>query len=111
MSRVWRSRAGSEARTDLTRTGRGSSRIPAPSVVPARVRGPDRVPAARRLDGVTTVGVTSGASVPEDLVQGVLDWLQTRGFPPAESVHTAEESLIFALPPELRRDLRTAEAT
>jgi 4-hydroxy-3-methylbut-2-enyl diphosphate reductase len=62
------------------------------------------------LEGVTTVGVTSGASVPEDLVQGVLDWLQTRGFPPAESVHTAEESLIFALPPELRRDLRAAEA-
>ena len=60
------------------------------------------------LDGVTTVGVTSGASVPEILVEGVLDYLQERGFPEAEAVHTAEESLIFALPPELRRAQRAA---
>jgi 4-hydroxy-3-methylbut-2-enyl diphosphate reductase len=61
------------------------------------------------LDGVATVGVTSGASVPEDLVDGVLAFLVERGFPAARAVHTAEESLIFALPPELRRDLRAAE--
>ncbi|MDX6310410.1 MAG: 4-hydroxy-3-methylbut-2-en-yl diphosphate reductase [Nocardioidaceae bacterium] len=61
------------------------------------------------LDGVETVGVTSGASVPEDLVAGVLEFLGERGYPPATAVHTAEESLIFALPPELRRDLRAAE--
>jgi 4-hydroxy-3-methylbut-2-enyl diphosphate reductase len=61
------------------------------------------------LDGVQTVGVTSGASVPEDLVDGVLRHLSERGFPLATPVHTAEESLIFALPPELRRDLRAAE--
>ncbi|MPZ95221.1 MAG: 4-hydroxy-3-methylbut-2-enyl diphosphate reductase [Propionibacteriales bacterium] len=61
------------------------------------------------LDGVTTVGVTSGASVPEELVDGVLELLQQHGFPPAEAVHTAEESLIFALPPELRRDLKAAQ--
>jgi 4-hydroxy-3-methylbut-2-en-1-yl diphosphate reductase len=60
------------------------------------------------LEGVTTVGVTSGASVPEILVEGVLDYLQERGFPEAEAVHTAEESLIFALPPELRRAQRAA---
>src|SRR5690606_27296648 len=60
------------------------------------------------LDGVRTVGVTSGASVPENLVDGVLDWLLVRGFPRAETVHTAEESLIFALPPELRRDMKAA---
>ena len=61
------------------------------------------------LDGVGTVSVTSGASVPEDLVDGVLAWLAERGYPDAQAVHSAEESLIFALPPELRRDIRAAE--
>ena len=60
------------------------------------------------LDGVSTVSVTSGASVPEDLVDGVLAFLAERGYPDAQAVHSAEESLIFALPPELRRDLRAA---
>jgi 4-hydroxy-3-methylbut-2-en-1-yl diphosphate reductase len=60
------------------------------------------------LEGVRSVGVTSGASVPEDLVDGVLDYLGVHGFPVARTVHTAEESLIFALPPELRKDLRAA---
>jgi 4-hydroxy-3-methylbut-2-enyl diphosphate reductase len=61
------------------------------------------------LDGVDRVSVTSGASVPEALVDGVLSYLGERGYPDARAVHTAEESLIFALPPELRRDLRAAE--
>jgi 4-hydroxy-3-methylbut-2-en-1-yl diphosphate reductase len=60
------------------------------------------------LEGVAKVSVTSGASVPEALVDGVLAYLAERGYPDAEAVHSAEESLIFALPPELRRDLRTA---
>ena len=60
------------------------------------------------LDGVTTVGVTSGASVPEILVRGVLDWLAERGYSDVEEVVSAEESLLFALPPELRRDMRKA---
>ena len=51
------------------------------------------------LEGVDTVSVTSGASVPEDLVDGVLAFLAERGYPDAKAVHTAEESLIFALPP------------
>ena len=54
----------------------------------------------------TTVGLTSGASVPEVLVREVLDWLAARGFADVEQVRTAEESLVFALPPELRRDLK-----
>jgi 4-hydroxy-3-methylbut-2-enyl diphosphate reductase len=58
------------------------------------------------LEGASKVSVTSGASVPEALVEGVLAYLAERGFPDAEAVHSAEESLIFALPPELRRDLR-----
>jgi 4-hydroxy-3-methylbut-2-en-1-yl diphosphate reductase len=60
------------------------------------------------LNGVDKVSVTSGASVPEALVDGVLSYLRERGYPDAEAVHSAEESLIFALPPELRRDLRAA---
>ena len=48
--------------------------------------------------------------MPEDLVDGVLSFLAERGYPDAKAVHTAEESLIFALPPELRRDIRAAAA-
>jgi 4-hydroxy-3-methylbut-2-enyl diphosphate reductase len=62
------------------------------------------------LDGVTVVGLTSGASVPEILVRGVLDWLAERGYTDVEEVRSAEESLLFALPPELRRDMRTKAA-
>jgi 4-hydroxy-3-methylbut-2-enyl diphosphate reductase len=54
------------------------------------------------LEGVRTVGVTSGASVPEVLVSEVLDWLAGRGYPDVETVKAAEERLVFALPPELR---------
>ena len=60
------------------------------------------------LEDVTTVGVTSGASVPEILVRGVLDWLAERGYRDVEKVTSAEESLLFALPPELRRDMKAA---
>lgn len=60
------------------------------------------------LKGVRTVSVTSGASVPESLVEEVLDRLGERGYPDARAVHTAEESLVFALPKELRRDLKAA---
>jgi 4-hydroxy-3-methylbut-2-enyl diphosphate reductase len=54
------------------------------------------------LDGVLTVGVTSGASVPELLVQGVVDYLRERGWDDVEEVSTAEETLTFSLPRELR---------
>ena len=60
------------------------------------------------LQGVTTVGLTSGASVPEDLVVGVLAWLAERGYADVQEVESAQEHLLFALPPELRRDLRAA---
>ena len=59
------------------------------------------------IEGVTTVGVTSGASVPELLVDQVLEWLAMRGFGDVEEVTTADEHLIFSLPHELRRDLKS----
>ncbi|MGV9777777.1 4-hydroxy-3-methylbut-2-enyl diphosphate reductase [Streptosporangium sp. NPDC003464] len=58
------------------------------------------------LDGVTTVGVTSGASVPDELVTGVLARLATHGFDDVEEVESVKESVRFALPHELRKDLR-----
>jgi 4-hydroxy-3-methylbut-2-enyl diphosphate reductase len=60
------------------------------------------------LTGAGTVGVTSGASVPEDLVEGVLDWLAERGFADVEEFTAATETLTFSLPKELRKDLRPA---
>ena len=55
------------------------------------------------LDGVGVVGVTSGASVPESLVRGVVAWLAEHGYPGAEEAVLTTERLTFALPPELRR--------
>jgi 4-hydroxy-3-methylbut-2-en-1-yl diphosphate reductase len=57
------------------------------------------------LDGVGTVGLSSGASVPEILVQDVLGWLAQLGYADVEEVTSAEEHLTFALPRELRREL------
>ena len=63
------------------------------------------------LEGVDSVGVTSGASVPDELVQGVLDFLVARGYPPATEERLTEENLVFALPPELRKDIAAAHAS
>jgi 4-hydroxy-3-methylbut-2-en-1-yl diphosphate reductase len=60
------------------------------------------------LDGATTVGLTSGASVPDELVFQVLDWLAERDFTDVAEVTTAQEKLVFSLPHELKRDMRAA---
>ena len=60
------------------------------------------------LDGVTTVGVTSGASVPEELVAEVLARLAEHGFDDVAEVEPVHESVRFALPHELRKDLRAS---
>jgi 4-hydroxy-3-methylbut-2-enyl diphosphate reductase len=54
------------------------------------------------LEGAGCVGVTSGASVPENLVAGVLDRLAGIGFGTVEEVEAVEENMVFALPRELR---------
>ena len=62
------------------------------------------------VQGAETVGVTSGASVPESLVDQLLEALSVHGFDDVEVVTEVEESVIFALPPELRKDLKAAAA-
>lgn len=62
------------------------------------------------LVGVRTVGLSSGASVPEVLVREVADWLTAAGYGVPEEVNHIEERLSFALPQELRRDMRIARA-
>jgi 4-hydroxy-3-methylbut-2-enyl diphosphate reductase len=60
------------------------------------------------LSGVTTVGVSSGASVPEILVKDLLDWLAKRGFADVQIITATEEHLLFSLPVELRKELKAA---
>jgi 4-hydroxy-3-methylbut-2-enyl diphosphate reductase len=62
------------------------------------------------LADVATVGVTSGASVPELLVQEVLAFLAERGWADVQEVTTANEKIAFALPRELRKDLGGTDA-
>jgi 4-hydroxy-3-methylbut-2-enyl diphosphate reductase len=57
---------------------------------------------------VETIGVTSGASVPEILVKDVLATLADHGFRDVQEVTAAEETLLFSLPPELRKDMKAA---
>ena len=58
--------------------------------------------------GVETIGLTSGASVPEILVKDVLATLAEHGFRDVQEVTAAEETLLFSLPPELRKDMKAA---
>ena len=60
------------------------------------------------LEGVHTIGVTSGASVPENLVEELLARLRDYDFNNVEVVTKAEEHLLFSMPPELRKDLKAA---
>jgi 4-hydroxy-3-methylbut-2-en-1-yl diphosphate reductase len=60
--------------------------------------------------GAGTVGLTSGASVPDELVMDVLDWLAERGYTDVVEVNTVPEKLVFSLPQELKRDMRAAAA-
>ncbi len=61
------------------------------------------------FDGVEVIGVSSGASVPEILVQDLLKELAKRGYGDVETVTAMEEHLLFSIPPELRKDLKAAQ--
>jgi len=61
------------------------------------------------LEKAEIIGVTSGASVPEILVDDLLKHLSTHGYGDVEEVRATEETLLFALPKELRADLKSAK--
>jgi len=61
------------------------------------------------LDGVETIGLTSGASVPEILVREVIERLAEFGFDDVEEVRTTTEKISFSLPKNLRADLMAAQ--
>ena len=62
------------------------------------------------IDGVEVVGVTSGASAPEKLVERVCDWFRARGVTEIEPYRLVDEDVEFRLPVELRRELALAAA-
>jgi 4-hydroxy-3-methylbut-2-enyl diphosphate reductase len=61
------------------------------------------------IDGVEVVGVTSGASAPEKLVERVCDWFRARGVTEIEPYRLVDEDVEFRLPVELRRELLLAD--
>ena len=64
----------------------------------------------RWLEGVETVGITSGASAPERLVNRACDWFRARGVDRIEPYRMVDEDVTFRLPVELRRELALADA-
>jgi 4-hydroxy-3-methylbut-2-enyl diphosphate reductase len=63
------------------------------------------------LQGVETVGVTSGASAPESLVQRVVGWFRERGVTEVDQVEAPSEDISFRLPPEVRSTARPATSS
>ena len=62
------------------------------------------------LEGVESVGITSGASAPEKLVERVCDWFRARGVDSIEPFQSVHEDVVFRLPVELRRELALADS-
>ena len=57
------------------------------------------------LEGVETVGITSGASAPEELVEGLVEFFRERGADDVSELRTVEEDVRFMLPTKIRREL------
>ena len=94
------------SRTPPTRTA--SSRPRAPLGTPAYLIDDESEIDSAWLDGVETVGITSGASAPEKLVNRVCDWFRARGVTDIEAYRLVDEDVTFRLPVELRRELELA---
>ena len=62
------------------------------------------------VDGMAVVGITSGASAPEKLVQRLCAWFTERGVADIQEHKFLEESIEFRLPVELRRELALADS-
>ncbi|WP_052664192.1 4-hydroxy-3-methylbut-2-enyl diphosphate reductase [Nitriliruptor alkaliphilus] len=61
------------------------------------------------LEGVETVGLTSGASAPEVLVEEVIDWFRARGTTEVDTVMVIDEDVEFAMPSNLARKLQSSD--
>lgn len=55
------------------------------------------------FEGVESVGISSGASVPDELVSGVVAALQELGYQDVSTIETIKENMHFVLPAELRK--------
>jgi len=60
---------------------------------------------AEWFEGVETVGITAGASAPEHLVRGVLDYFKKMGVSDIKEVEAIHENVKFGLPPELSKEM------
>ena len=105
-----RDRPPARARLEATRRTRtGSSTWPGPPASPAHLIDDETEIDERWLDGVRTVGISSGASAPERLVTRLCDWFRARGVEQIEPFQMVNEDVTFRLPVELRRELILAE--
>jgi 4-hydroxy-3-methylbut-2-en-1-yl diphosphate reductase len=61
------------------------------------------------LEGVSTVGITSGASAPEELVSALVDYFRERGATDVSELATVDEDVRFMLPKTIREELKERE--
>ncbi|MDD2154917.1 4-hydroxy-3-methylbut-2-enyl diphosphate reductase [Glaesserella parasuis] len=89
---------GSKNSSNSNRLAELASRMGTPSQL---IDGPQDID-PNWLQGVTTIGITAGASAPEVLVQSVVEHLKTLGVTKVEELEGCEENTVFEVPRELR---------